>query len=151
MTGPRARCALATVLLLACAASACAPAVQTRAFGVRADAAANGRSPVPVDLVLVYDRTLAAELTSTTARDWFTRREQIGRDYPNGVRWLSWELVPGQSLPEHRMALSRRGAQAAFVFADYLEPGEHRLRIDPFRNASVWLGPDGMTLQTAQP
>lgn len=151
MRGALGRRAPAAALLLAMAAGACAPAVKTRDFAVRTDAEANRQSPVPVDLVLVYDRTLAGELAGATARDWFLRREQIGRDYPDGVRWLSWELVPGQSVPRHRLPLRRRGARAAFVFADYLEPGEHRLRLDPIPNATVWLGTDGMSLQTPLP
>lgn len=133
------RAALAA-LLCALTAAGCAGPVKTRAYAVSVAPEANGESPVPLELVVVYDRALLEEVQQLSARDWFRRRTQLARDYPDGFRSMRWELVPGQSLALRPLELSRRGARAAFVFADYLTEGDHRLRIDPFRTALIELG-----------
>lgn len=140
------RALLAAVVLAATLSAGCRGSLKTRTVSVRADSAANADTPVPVDLVVIYDKTFVDEAGKLTAREWFTRKGQIARDRPYGVRSVSWELVPGQRVPLHRFPFKRRGARAAFVFADYLAPGDHRVRIDPFRNAEVVLGAEEVTL-----
>lgn len=135
--------ALAAVLV---AGAGCRGSLKTRTVSIRADSLANSDTPIPVDLVVIYDKALAAQAAELTARQWFTRKPQIARDHPNGFRSASWELVPGQRVPVHRFPFKRRGARAAFVFADYLAPGDHRVRIDPLRTAEVVLGAEEVTV-----
>jgi type VI secretion system protein len=135
--------ALAAVLL---AGAGCRGSLKTRTVSIRADSTANSDTPIPVDLVVIYDKALAAQAAELTARQWFTRKAQIARDHPRGVRSVSWELVPGQRVPVHRFPFRRKGARAAFVFADYLAPGDHRVRIDPLRAADVVLGAEEVTV-----
>lgn len=145
---PRLRPAIALLALLAVVlATGCGRgAVRTKLFTVRADSAANRSTPVPVDLVVVFDKKLVDELGALPAREWFAKRAQFSRDHPTGYWVASWELVPGQTLPLQRLPYRRRGARAAFVFADYLERGDHRVRIDPFRAATVVLTADSVTV-----
>jgi type VI secretion system protein len=91
--------------------------------------AANGNRPVAMDLVLVLDKKLVAEVAKLSAKDWFERRMQIQRDLPGKSEVVSWEWVPGQSAGPISVAVhpSTRGA---FVFASYENAGDHRAAID---------------------
>lgn len=142
----RSLCAAVAIAGALVAGSGCRGTLRTRVVSVRADSAANADTPVPVDLVVIYDKAFVDEAAALTARDWFTRKAQIARDRPYSVRSVSWELVPGQRVPLHRFPFKRRGARAAFVFADYLAPGDHRVRIDPLRRADVILGAEDVTV-----
>ena len=58
----------------------------------------NQNNPVAVDVLFVYDRDLLNTLLQMSASDWFAKREQLERDYPqrSGFAVWSWEWVPGQ-------------------------------------------------------
>lgn len=109
-------------------------------FRVDAASAANLNSPVAVDLVLVYDKKLVEELLAMPAADWFEKRNQFERDSMGKKRleFRSWEWAPGQEL-ETEVRYSRKG-NAAFLFARYLTPGDHRIRIDPYETFRLVLG-----------
>jgi type VI secretion system protein len=144
------RLAAAALACLVLAAPGCAAKVKTRAYAVQVAPEANQDSPVPLELVVVYHRDLLAQLQKLSAREWFQRREQFARDFPRGFRSLRWELVPGQSVELRRLPISRRGARAAFVFADYLTGGDHRLRLDPFKLALIELRGDDVAVRSAR-
>jgi len=104
------------------------------------DSGINQDSPVPVELVVVYDKGLLDQLLTLTARDWFTKKDQIRRDYPGDEAFVSifWELVPGQVMPAQELSFGV-GARAGIVYADYFAPGDHRARIDPHRDVVIRL------------
>jgi type VI secretion system protein len=89
---------------------------------------ANDNSPVAIDLVIAYDQMLLGELVKLPARQWFERREQFRRDYPETIQIESWELTPGQTRAAQPIDV-RRQSIGALVFANYLTPGEHRVRV----------------------
>ena len=89
---------------------------------------ANDNSPVAIDLVIAYDSMLLAELIKLPARQWFERREQFRRDYPETIQIEGWELTPGQTLAGRPIDV-RRQSTGAVVFANYRSPGEHRVRV----------------------
>ncbi len=129
------------------AASSCGIGVRTRAMlggklRVKVEIAENVNlnSPIAVDLVVVYEEKLQERLLVTTSREWFENKEQIKRDYMEGegLDFWSWEWVPGQQVPVQKFPL-KPSAEAAFIFADYLTPGAHRYRIDPFESVSIKL------------
>lgn len=134
---------LGGVLLLA---AGCGSPVRTRAFAVQVAPEANDRSPVPVALVVVYDPSLLETVAALTARDWFRQREQLARDFPGGFTALSWEFVPGQRVPLQPVRFRHRRARGAFVFADYAAPGDHRIRIDPYRRVTIRLLDDDLSV-----
>jgi type VI secretion system protein len=138
--------AAAALALVLFAGAGCRGSLKTRTLSIRADSMANSDTPVRVDLVVIYDKALVAQAAELTARQWFTRKSQIARDHPHGFRSASWELVPGQRVPVHRFPFRRKGVRAAFVFADYLAPGDHRVRIDPLRTAAIVLGAEEVTV-----
>jgi type VI secretion system protein len=90
---------------------------------------ANQNSPVAVDLVLVGDQALIDTLITMPASRWFAGRADLLRTFPGALTVRSHEVVPGQSLRLGESAWAGRKSLAAFVFADYLVPGEHRERL----------------------
>ena len=100
----------------------------------------NQNAPIATDLLLVYNEKLCEDLLKMSAKDWFRQKEQIKRDYIEGVGldcW-SWEWVPGQKIPIQKLPL-KSNAKAGIVFADYLSPGAHRIRFSPFEDIVIRL------------
>ncbi|MEX2570225.1 MAG: hypothetical protein WD737_02900 [Gemmatimonadota bacterium] len=142
------RASLVAGLTLLLAVGACGPAIETRALGFSVDADANDRSPVPIELVVAYDPEVVPLLLELTARQWFERRSQLLLDHPTALRSELWELVPGQELPIERLPLPRDDAHAAVIYADYLTPGAHRIRIDPYRRVLVRVTREELVVDT---
>jgi hypothetical protein len=90
----------------------------------------NERSPVAVDLLVVYDAKLVEELLKVPSTGWFAGREQYLKDHAKAISVQSWEWVPGQ--PVEPVTIEYRiGARKVILFADYRTAGEHRLAIEP--------------------
>ncbi|WP_343054334.1 hypothetical protein [Pararobbsia alpina] len=92
----------------------------------------NNNSPIAVDVVLVTDDTLLAKLAELPASKWFAARADLVNTYPDGVRYRSWEVVPGQQLTVPGETFAGPRVAGAFVFANYPAPGAHRIRIEQF-------------------
>ena len=118
---------------------------------------ANARTPVPVDLVFVWDKALAGQVATTTAKDWFaTKKTEFRQDDPGGRKLTvcEWEWVPGQNVPDISLAVpvaERRWSQGVYVFADYRSPGVHRSKIMAGVDAVLELGRDEITLHVEGP
>lgn len=114
----------AALLLTACAAG---PELEVSGITLIADPGANGDTPIRVDLVLVSDRKLLEDLLRLPAGEWFKRKSQYQRDYPEALAVFDWEIVPGSrtalDLPE------RPAAWAGLVYAGYASAGDHRLLV----------------------
>ncbi|MGX6567583.1 hypothetical protein [Cupriavidus necator] len=106
--------------------------VKWKQVTLTAAADANGNSPVAVDVVLVSDEALQARLADLPAAKWFAGRSDLGSTYPSGLRYRSWELVPGQRLDVPAEDLEGPRVAAAYVFANYQAPGAHRARVEQF-------------------
>lgn len=133
--------------LAGCALWSGGPSVQIDRVALTAEPAVNNDSPVAVDLVILYDTALLPQVGTLPARDWFARREQFMRDFPLDLQVVSWEIVPGQSLPAQ--PVGRRGnARAGFIFADYFAPGDHRLRLAEQSAIRIRLLAAGFTIDT---
>jgi type VI secretion system protein len=115
---------------------------------------ANARTPVPVDLVFVWDKAVAGQLVSTAARDWFASKKfEFRQDDPEGRKLTicEWEWVPGQNVADINLAVpaaARRWSHGVFVFADYRSPGAHRARLMPGSEAILELGRDDLNLRS---
>ena len=92
----------------------------------------NNNSPIAVDVVLVTDETLVAKLAELPASKWFAARADLANTYPEGLRYRSWEVVPGQQLVVPGETFEGPRVAAAFIFANYPAPGAHRVRIEQF-------------------
>ncbi|MFM0392579.1 hypothetical protein [Paraburkholderia phytofirmans] len=97
----------------------------------------NNNSPVAVDVVLVSDDAMLARLAELPASKWFVGRNDLLSTFPKSLRYRSWELVPGQRLDVTDDAFAGPRVVAAFVFANYPDPGAHRVRIQKFSGRLV--------------
>lgn len=113
---------------------------------------ANDGFPVPVDIVVVRTDGLVGTVGALAARDWFAKRDQMRKDAADRMSVWSFEIVAGRTQAPFSISRSDRwDAKGIFVFANYIAPGDHRLRIDTLDRADVILGPrDISAAPTAQ-
>jgi type VI secretion system protein len=147
MTGHAARWASIVSLSVGLAGCAvpnalCFAPDAVRTLDMRATSGANGDRPVAVDVVFATDDAAATALAGLSARDYFSRRDQLLADFPEALRASSWELVPGQHVDGAGTA-APCGVVATYLFADYASPGAHRLRLTEPGKLTALLGPDG--------
>lgn len=145
----RAAAGLALAVLAAGAASCSgAPAPLRMLLEFSVAPRANQNSPVPLSVVAVRDPKLIAKLEEMTAKQWFDQRAQLRRDFPGDdtfTEW-EWEYVPEQTPPPVVIEIDGR-ALAAFLFANYSGPGDHRFRIGPFRRLRIDVGVDEVAIR----
>ncbi len=91
---------------------------------------ANMNTPLAVDLVLLRNDETLATVSTMPASKWFATRSDLLKSNPDGLRYVSMEVVPGQVLKVSAATIGSERFSGAFVFADYLTPGEHRIRVD---------------------
>ena len=111
--------------------------------------AANSNNPVVVDLVLVKDKKLLAELMKMSASDWFEKRHQVELDYPKETELDAgrWEWVPGQQVTVDRVPVNLH-IVGGVVFAKYFSAGTHRASFDPRKGLLITLGDQNLCVQS---
>lgn len=92
---------------------------------------ANQNSAIAVDLVLVYNQELLKTLGQMSALKYFAASRQLLLDNPSLLDIWHWELVPGQVVENFSPAQDKGDAYGAYVFANYLTAGDHRLKVAP--------------------
>ncbi len=144
--------------LAACLGISCTLPVRSPRFTLRVNPApdANGHAPVPVDLVFVWEKAVAAQVKELTARDWFGRKTQFRQDDPNGkaLTICEWEWVPGQQVPDINVmvpAAARSWLYGAFVFANYRSNGPYRYQIAPGTMTVLHLLENRVHVENPQP
>ncbi len=141
------------LLLAGCATGEPArPTADTSApiLRIMADADANDRRPVAVDVVRVADAALARRIGMLDAATWFRERAALHGESAGRIAIASWEMVPGQSvilrsLPPFAAPPSATPS-ATVVFARYGTPGAHRHMLDGAAALDVRLGRDAFTV-----
>lgn len=91
---------------------------------------ANLNSPVALDIVLFKDEASLTMAATLPAAKWFATRGEMEKTYPQAISYKSYEVAPGQTL---RIPVTEFGSgrvAGVMVYADYLTPGEHRVRAD---------------------
>ncbi|MCP4702445.1 MAG: type VI secretion protein [Gammaproteobacteria bacterium] len=106
--------------------------VFTKVLTFKVDKNANQNNPIAMDLVVIHDKKLLAQVIKLSAREWFEQRSQLKLDYPSVLYTWEWEIVPGQNLSFYKLPENSEDAQAILVFANYQAPGPHRVRLDPY-------------------
>lgn len=102
-----------------------------QSVSIYTDPDANQNSAIAVDLVLVYDQNLTNTLGKLSASKYFDGLNQLLLDNPTLLDVWHWELVPGQIVEAFQPQQEKGYAWAAFVFANYLTPGDHRVKVAP--------------------
>jgi len=109
---------------------------------------ANQNSAVAVDIVLVEEESAIEKLSALPAAKWFATRADMLKTFPGEFRYRSWEITPGQTLRLPGSVFGSPTVVTVFVFADYLAPGEHRMRVDQLQNGiMVQLAARGFSVQ----
>ena len=111
---------------------------------------ANNNSPVAVDIVASYNKSLTERLISISARTYFQQKKQLERDFPNTIYTKGWEIPPGMSANEVVMH-DPQMVSGMFIFADYLTPGDHRARLEPDEYVKVILQEKDMVIKSVTP
>ena len=134
---------LSRSLFCLCFLSACSsdPTISTRRLDVSPVLGANLDNPVPLDLVLVFEKDALAQVATLSAAQWQAQREQLALAFPTGIKASPFEVAPGQGPMNYVLERSDTKAIGAFVFADYVTTGAHRARIDRMEAVLVQLGP----------
>jgi type VI secretion system protein len=123
------------------------PKVEIAEIQVLTDPGANLNTALEFEIVLVKDPDLLKKLSELPAAKWFELREDLRKTYPGGFESMKWELVPGQDLRLPSEEFKDKRALAVLVYANYLTPGEHRARIDNYKEGAVIrLLPRGFTV-----
>lgn len=128
-----------TLFLVSCAHS---PDLIMDKVSIYTDPDLNNNSATAVDLVIVYDEDLVKHIGSMSACTYFASQQQLLLDHPTLLDIWHWELVPGQNIKNFSPPHDKGRAFAAFVFANYLGSGNHRLRVTPDGVVSVLLTKD---------
>ncbi len=104
----------------------------------------NNTSALAVDVVLIYDKALLETLLPLSANEWFARRDQLRKDYPDYKK--SYKVWPLELVPAQDTTLAIRDlrcVKSGIVFADYYSPGDHRVHFVSTRRLEVALRSEG--------
>ncbi|QEL57868.1 type VI secretion protein [Chromobacterium paludis] len=129
----------------ACSVLGWGPSVKLQTVRLDMASRANDDAPLAVDFVAVKDPELLKVLLGMPAAKWFEQREQFRRDYPDGLKVWSLELVPGQHVETDQIPIRGESAAGLLVFASYAAPGMHRLNLDARKSA--WLRFESQSMQ----
>lgn len=111
----------------------------------------NHNSPVAVDVVFITDDAMLARIAELPASKWFAARNDLASTFPKSLRFSSWELVPGQRIELTGDTFGRPRVEAAFLFANYTDPGAHRVRIEQLSgDLAVQLNTSTFTVSTVK-
>lgn len=108
---------------------------------------ANLNNPVALDFLLVFNEKTETEAGKLTARQWFEKKSQFKRDHIVNEDYLlfEYEFVPGDPVPVIEIPYTVSG-RSLLVYADYYTPGEHRVRLNPQKDATITLNERGFAL-----
>jgi type VI secretion system protein len=107
------------------------PDLSMDSVSIFAEPDANQNSAVAVDLVLVYNEELLKAIGQMSALKYFESSRQLLLDNPTLLDIWHWELVPGQIVEDFEPYQEKGDAFGGYVFANYLTPGDHRVKVAP--------------------
>lgn len=107
------------------------PELSIDTVSIYAEPDANQNSAIAVDLVLVYNQDLLKTVGKMSAAAYFSSSRQLLLDNPSLLDIWHWELVPGQIVEDFSPPQDKGDAYGGYVFANYLTPGDHRVRVAP--------------------
>lgn len=131
---------VASLWLVSCGSSKDRPQLKIDTVSIYTALDANQDSATAVDLVIVHDQELLKTLGKLSAKAYFKASPQLRLDNPTLLNIWHWELVPGQSVVDFTPTQDKGRAFGAYVFANYLAPGAHRLKVAPDGVVAVMLG-----------
>ncbi|MEI8393938.1 MAG: hypothetical protein WCF85_04325 [Rhodospirillaceae bacterium] len=133
-------------LALTAGCSSGPPTIVTETIDFVVGAKANDDNALSVDLVLVFEPGLVAQVAGLTAATWFKTKDQVLLANPTGLETRTFEVMPGQTGAHVELSSRDRNAFGAFLFADYAGQGPHRARIDGMSAVVLRLGGKGFVV-----
>ena len=122
------------------------PEIEVQSVTLVAASNANDDTAIPVEFIVAYDQGVFVELMSMTAREYFQKAGQIKNDYPNIIQTWHWEIIPGQALNNQPIKITGDEPVGAVVFADYVNQGDHRIRVGAGEQMRIHLREDTFTI-----
>jgi hypothetical protein len=114
--------------------------IDTKVISISATANANGGYPTAVDVVILNDAALTGAVAGMSAKGWFKGKEQFLLDHNGMSTVITREVVPGQKAPKIELTRSIRvDALSIFAFANYINDGSHRLKLDKIEKPQIIL------------
>lgn len=153
-------CLIVTLMLpaMACALLSCGIGIHTRSFfgetldiRVKVDSVANDELPLAMDVVYVYDENVLANILKMSSKQWFQQEESRQRsgaengEEESGYQMWGWEWVPGQDTTVHLPL--KTSTVGAVVFVKYFKEGQHRAKLQLFKDVEMNLGYDDFTVE----
>lgn len=126
-----ARLTFAAALILTGCKNELEPELTINSVSIYTAQDANQNSATAVDLVVIYDQNLVKSIGKMSASQYFSNTQQLLLDNPTLIDIWHWELVPGQIVQAFTPEAGDTEAYAAYVFANYLTGGDHRLKVAP--------------------
>lgn len=127
-------------ILAGCSSSSeVSPELSVSDVTIYAEPDANLNSAIAVDVVLVYDNELLGSISKMPASKYFEASNQLRLDNPSLLDVWRWELVPGQVVSRFPLDSDKGDAFGGIVFANYLTPGDHRVKIPPSGEVKILL------------
>ncbi|HBW24348.1 MAG: hypothetical protein A2W46_02275 [Alphaproteobacteria bacterium RIFCSPHIGHO2_12_42_13] len=120
------------------------PQLTMDSVSIYTDLDANNNSATPVDLVVIYDQELVKTFGQMSASQYFTSMKQLLLDNPTLLDIWHWELVPGQTVQNFSPKQNTPKAYAAYVYANYLTDGDHRIKVSPNGIVKILLQKDDL-------
>ncbi|MDR1267615.1 MAG: hypothetical protein LBJ70_04585 [Holosporales bacterium] len=116
--------------------------VPLETVSISASPEANSSYATMVDLVVLYDKDLAAKISAMPSSQYFQVTDQLLHDNGTTMSRWRWEIVPGQVITQCPITVESYGALAGFVFAGYYTAGDHRCKLTPVQDIAVLLDPE---------
>jgi len=129
---------LATIGLTSCT-NDLLPELHIETVSIYTEPDTNQNSAIAVDLVMIYDQELVKLIGQMSAAKYFTSSKELLLDNPTLLDIWHWELVPGQIVQDFAPPQENGDAYAAYVFANYLTPGSHRIKVAPNGKVKILL------------
>lgn len=120
------------------------PELNVESVSMYAEPDANQNSAIAVDLVLIYNQELVKTIGKMSAGKYFASSRQLLLDNPSLLDIWHWELIPGQIVDDFSPTQDKGDAYAGYVFANYLTPGDHRVKVAPDGIVKILLLRDDM-------
>jgi hypothetical protein len=110
----------------------------------------NSQYPVGVDLVFIFEETLATSLTNFTARQWFQKKAALRMQYTHLVKVVSTDVVPGSSAKSVKLPDNSKGAIAIMLFANYItKQGQLSTKLEGYKEVNIKLNRHKYLIKTS--
>ncbi|MEB3702569.1 hypothetical protein Bealeia1_01677 [Candidatus Bealeia paramacronuclearis] len=120
------------------------PTLNVSSASIFSEPDANKNSAIAVDVVLVYNQDLLGAIAKLPAQKYFEASNQLRLDNPSLLDVWRWELVPGQVVKDFELESDKGKAFGGLIFANYLTPGDHRVKIPPSGEIKILLKKDDL-------